>query len=135
MVPFFVLSSMRVSFFDNDFFKFALNALFAFSYGLFLTLGVVAGTAQVATHEADYAGYIISFLIVNGIFCGSWVAMGVKMIPEKFLKWKSYSAECRMALPFGLVCVDDGSGAAFETVALTAMETTTVLPTLEVPTQ
>jgi hypothetical protein len=130
LVPFFILSSLRIGFFDNDLWKILLNAAFAFTYGLFLTLGVVAGTAQVEAHEADYAGYIISFLLVNGIFCGSWVAMAVNLIPTKYWSWKAYEADCKFGGPIGLICVgDDVNG--FDTVGLA----TTVLPTLEVPTE
>ena len=122
LIPLFVLSSLRIGYFDNDIFKIVLNAVFAYTYGIFLTLGVVEGTAQVPSHEADVAGYIISFMLVNGIFCGSWVAVGLNAIPTKYWIWKEWQKECAFLPPHGTVCIDaDGS-------VLSVDGTTTIIP-------
>ena len=127
-IPLFVLSSLRIGYFDNDIFKVCLNAVFAYTYGILLTLGVVEGTSQVPSHEADVAGYIISFMLVNGIFCGSWMAIGVNAIPAKYWVWEEWKKECALLPPHGIVCInEDGS-------ILSGEGTTTIIPYTASPT-
>ena len=122
LIPLFVLSSLRIGYFDNDIFKVCLNAVFAYTYGVLLTLGVVEGTAQVPSYEADVAGYIISFMLVNGIFCGSWMAIGVNAIPDKYWDWQEWKKQCALLPPHGIVCIaDDGS-------VLSSEGSTTIIP-------
>ena len=128
LIPLFVLGSLRIGYFDNDIFKVCLNAIFAYTYGVLLTLSVVEGTAQVPSNEADVAGYIISFMLVNGIFCGSWMAIGVNAIPDKYWDWKEWKRECALLPPHGITCIsEDGS-------VLSSEGSTTIIPYISVET-
>jgi len=82
----------------------------------------VEGTSQVGPTEADVAGYIISFMLVNGIFCGSWMAIGINAIPEKYWEWSEWKKECAFIPSHGIVCIsEDGS-------VLSSEGSTTIIP-------
>ena len=107
LIPFFFLATARISFFDNDFFKFALNAVFATSYGILLTLGMIQGSQQVRPDNADTAGYIMSFFLSNGIIFGAFIALGIQKIPLRYFQHKTYSGECRISENMQLICVEN----------------------------
>ena len=107
LVPFFFLAVYRISIFDLDLFKFGLVALFAVSYGLVLTWGMIRGSSQVKPHEAHVAGYIMSFSVVNGILCGAVTSLAIKFVLPRIIGSLNLNQECSIDPDtFGMVCVE-----------------------------
>jgi hypothetical protein len=77
LIPLFFLATYSISFFSNDITRMVVMAVFAAANGFLLTWCMIHGPGQVHKDEADVASYTMSFFLVNGIFFGSLVAMGI----------------------------------------------------------
>ncbi len=112
LVPLFLLASAEVSIFDNDIVRFILIATMGITYGLVLAWGMILGPNQVRANEADTAGYIMSFFLVNGILFGSTLAFLIRFIPKRIAESQAYSYQCAFkAGTYDVVCVDPESAA------------------------
>ena len=108
LIPFYFLATASLAFFGNDLFKFVLQAVFATTYGLFLTWGMIHGPSQKGIHpdQAGTAGYIMSFAQVNGIFLGSLLSGRIQDIPKKYLEYRPYMRSCQFGDAGVLACYD-----------------------------
>jgi hypothetical protein len=68
---------LNYGFFRGDSARLVLVGLFALTNGLLISWVFRLGCEQAGPSGADAAGSIISFFLVNGIFVGSMIALGI----------------------------------------------------------
>jgi hypothetical protein len=71
----FFASGAGVQLLRNDFTRIALVAVLAFTNGILITWCMILGPSQVRKSEEEIAGYVMSFFLVFGITCGTFIAM------------------------------------------------------------
>lgn len=86
----FFASTTSLAFISNDWTRFFLVAFLAFTNGLMITWCMIWGSSQVRKSEVDVASYTMSFFLVFGIACGSFIAYGLNVyttIQQLPLEW------------------------------------------------
>jgi len=73
----FFLCTLNYGFFRGDAARLVIVGLFALTNGLLISWVFRFGCEQAGPSGADAAGSIISFFLVNGIFVGSMIALGI----------------------------------------------------------
>lgn len=80
-VPMFLLCSKTVSeFFSNDYVRLGIMIVFAISNGMNFSTPNMIGPRRVQTADKIHAGTILSLMAVNGVFIGTMLSLGLKVI-------------------------------------------------------